>query len=103
MADWPRWPLAWFVVADTSMQPALQPGDRLIVSRWSRPRVRDIVVVRDPEYKARALVKRIAQRTPEGHFVVLADNPNVSRDSRVFGTLAPELIVGRVVWRYPKR
>lgn len=100
MALLPVWPLLSVRVVETSMQPSLRPGDRLIVNRWSCPRSGDIVVVRDPDYPKRLLVKRIASRTAEGAYVVLADNPNVSRDSRTFGPLPPGLVVGKVVWRY---
>jgi nickel-type superoxide dismutase maturation protease len=82
------------------MQPALRPGDRVLVSRWSRPRPGDVVVVRDPEHSSELLVKRVAARTSAGHYVVRGDNPNVSRDSRTFGTVGHGLVIGRVVFRY---
>jgi nickel-type superoxide dismutase maturation protease len=95
-----RWlPVRTFVVADTSMQPALRPGDRLLVGRWGRPRPGDIVVLRDPNAKSQFLVKRVTRRTPHG-LEVRGDNPNVSRDSRDFGPVAASLIVGTVVYRY---
>jgi len=92
-------PIARFVVADTSMHPALFPGDRVLVSRWARVQAGDIAVVRDPDYSRRLLVKRVAERTSAG-LVVRGDNPNVSRDSRVFGPVAHHLVLGKVVWRY---
>ena len=92
-------PIARFVVADTSMQPALAPGDRVLVNRWARVQPGDIAVVRDPDYARRFLVKRVAERTPTG-LVLRADNPNVSRDSRIFGPVAHHLVLGKVVWRY---
>jgi nickel-type superoxide dismutase maturation protease len=95
-----RLPVANFIVADTSMQPALRPGDRVLVSRWSRPRPGDVVVLRDPEQSSVLLAKRIAQRTADGHYEVRGDNPNVSRDSRTFGTVAHRLVIGKVVFRY---
>jgi nickel-type superoxide dismutase maturation protease len=82
------------------MQPALLPGDRVLVSRWSRPRPGDLVVLRDPEGQSTFLVKRFVERSAQGHYVVRGDNPNVSRDSRMFGPVPPSLIIGRVVWRY---
>jgi nickel-type superoxide dismutase maturation protease len=99
----PIWPILTLRLHDTSMAPALRPGDRLIVNRWSRPRRGDIVVVRDPEYPKRLLVKRLADRTSQGDYVLHADNPNVGRDSRHFGALPPTLMVGKVVWRYGTR
>jgi nickel-type superoxide dismutase maturation protease len=89
-----------FVVRDTSMRPALEPGDRLVIGRWLRPRKGDIVVAQDPEQQSIILVKRVASLTRNGHVVLHADNPNVSRDSRHFGPVPRRLIVGRVLYRY---
>jgi nickel-type superoxide dismutase maturation protease len=93
-------PLRRFRVVDTSMQPGLRPGDRLLVGRWLAPRVGDIVVLRDPEAPATFVIKRIQSFTAEGTAIVRGDNPNVSRDSRHFGPVPRSLIVGRAVFRY---
>jgi nickel-type superoxide dismutase maturation protease len=97
-----RWPLVWLRVADTSMQPTLQPGDHLLVMRWARPRVGQIGVFRDPGFSKRLLVKRVAARGDSG-YVLASDNPNVSRDSRDFGPVPTDTVVGVLLWRYPKR
>src|SRR5438128_1132888 len=89
-------PLRTFVVQDTSMRPALQPGDRLMVGAWLRPSRGALVVLQDPERHSIFLVKRAAHIQPDGALVVLADNPNVSRDSRHFGPVPRQLYVGRV-------
>ena len=95
-----RLPVRRFVVRDTSMRPALQTGDRLLVGRWLRLRTGDLVVLRDPEQHSIYLVKRVASLEPNGDVVLRADNPNVSRDSRHFGAVPGRLIVGRVLFRY---
>ena len=92
-------PLRRFHVSDTSMQPALQPGDHVVVVTWLRPRIGDIVVLRDPEWSLTYTVKRVASVTPAG-LDVRGDNVNVSRDSRHFGTVPRRLVIGRVVYRY---
>jgi nickel-type superoxide dismutase maturation protease len=96
----PSLPLRRFRVRDTSMQPALRPGDRILVLTWARPRADDVIVFRDPEWKSALTVKRVASVTPDGECIVSGDNPNVSRDSRHFGPVPRALIVGRVVYRY---
>jgi nickel-type superoxide dismutase maturation protease len=93
-------PLRRFRIVDTSMQPALQPGDRVLASAWLRARPGDVVVVRDPEAHRHVLVKRITSLVDGGALVVRGDNPNVSRDSRHFGPVPNALIVGRVFYRY---
>jgi len=96
-----RWgpPFGRFTVADTSMQPSLRPGDRLLVSTWSRPQVGDLVVVVHPARRRIVLVKRVAERTPTG-VLVRGDNPNVSEDSRHFGEVPTALVIGKVLFRY---
>src|SRR5205085_10091660 len=63
-------PMRPFRIEDTSMQPALQPGDRLLVSNWLSVRTGDLVVFRDPEAPSTWLVKRVARLIPGGDVVV---------------------------------
>jgi nickel-type superoxide dismutase maturation protease len=93
-------PVRRFRVRDTSMQPTLAPGDRVIVVRWGRARVDDLIVFRDPEWRSTFTLKRVASVSSIGECVVRGDNPNVSRDSRHFGAVPRGLVVGRVVYRY---
>jgi nickel-type superoxide dismutase maturation protease len=92
-------PLRRFRVSDTSMQPALRPGDRILVATWLAPRVGDLVVVRDPERASTYTVKRVTALSSAG-MELRGDNVNVSRDSRHFGTVPRALMVGRAVFRY---
>lgn len=97
-----------YAVAGDSMRPTLAPGDYLLVSLMayarSRPSPGDIVVVRDPERVGMTLIKRIAA-TSEGAYVVLGDNGSASRDSRAFGPVPRDDILGRAWLRYwpPRR
>ena len=93
------------------MRPTLRPGDRLLVWRWTwlgGLRRNHLVVLRDPEQPGLHLVKRVAAMPGQAYagvaglhgLVVLGEDPSASRDSRAFGRVAREAIVGRVVWRY---
>src|SRR5205085_11578609 len=84
-------PLARYTVQDTSMLPALRPGDRVLVGRWLSVRIGDTIVFRDPEAHSTFTVKRVTALATNGDVVVHGDNPNVSRDSRHFGPVAPSL------------
>ena len=88
------------------MQPALQPGDWLLVLRPVRssrsPRVRpgQIVIARHPGQPGMLLVKRAARREAAGWWLA-SDNPGAGAvDSRVFGPVRDDMVEGRVLLRY---
>ncbi len=66
------------------MLPGLEPGDRLLVLRYSPARVGDVVAVADPRLPTRTMVKRVASRGPQG-ITLLGDNAPASTDSRILG------------------
>jgi len=88
-----------FTVVGTSMEPALLPGDRLVVWRTPRACPDDVVAATDPRDPGRTLLKRVAA-VDSGGVTLLGDNPDESTDSRQFGPVPPELLVGRAVYRY---
>ncbi len=101
-----RWPLWRVAVAERSMEPALRPGDWLLVRRTAaagRPvRVRpgQLVVARHPGRPTMLIIKRAARLEPGGWWLE-SDNPGAGAvDSRVFGPVPPHLIEGRVLLRY---
>jgi nickel-type superoxide dismutase maturation protease len=90
-------------VAGPSMVPTLVPGDRLLVVPPARPLRRgDLVAFRDPQRPERLLVKRVESVTAEG-VQVIGDNQGASRDSRDFGQVAHEAVVGVACYRYHPR
>lgn len=97
-----RLPLARFRVHDRSMEPTLDEGSYVIVNRWAyrrrTPREGDIVVLRHPR-EDRYLVKRV-QHVEGDRCFVMGDRDQGSVDSRTFGSVARDLIVGKVVFRY---
>jgi len=99
-------PVSRYVVDGPSMEPAYRAGDRLLVNRLAyrrhRPSAGDVVVLRDPEHPERVLVKRVALdvRCGETDAYVLGDNAGASRDSRTFGPVPIDRIIGRVWFRY---
>jgi nickel-type superoxide dismutase maturation protease len=95
-----RWPLFRVAVAERSMEPALRPGDWLLVLRRGRIRPGQVVVAQHPEQPGMLLVKRADRRQGEGWWL-LSDNASAATvDSRQFGPVPPELIEGRVLGRY---
>jgi len=101
-----RWPLWRVAVAERSMEPALCPGDWLVVCRTIFPgrplRVRpgQVVVARHPGRPDLLIVKRAARRERGGWWLA-SDNPAAGAvDSRAFGVVPPSLIEGRMLVRY---
>jgi nickel-type superoxide dismutase maturation protease len=91
-------PLGIAVVSGVSMVPAYYDGDRLLVHYGGRVRTGDAVIARDPRLPERVLVKRAAHREADGWWL-LADNPYAPGDSRQFGAVPDELVLGRVLLR----
>ncbi len=93
-------PLARFRVDDRSMEPALHPGDYVVVHRRAyrhdAPQAGDVVVLRNPEAPTQFLVKRVMSYEPQAGLFVLGDNETHSRDSRQFGMVPLHLVVGKV-------
>lgn len=101
-------------VAEASMAPALAPGDWLLLDpthgRW--PRRGSIVVFREPDTDLLA-IKRVAARPGDRVLIsagilhlgpdeawLLGDNAAVSLDSRRYGPVPLDTLVGRAWFRY---
>lgn len=82
------------------MEPTYKHGERVILLTWFvSPAISDVVVLCDPRTK-KLLVKRIVQ-IKGGAYYVLGDNTHESTDSRKFGFVKRENIIGKVI--FPKR
>jgi nickel-type superoxide dismutase maturation protease len=102
IACWAWRRLDRLVVSGVSMTPTLYPGDQLLLLRTRHARAGDLVVVRDPREPSREVVKRLVRVTAEGDLVVAGDNPEMSTDSRIYGPVPRDHLVGRAV-PVPKR
>jgi nickel-type superoxide dismutase maturation protease len=95
-----HWRFARFVVTGDSMLPRLRPGDCVLVSAWGYVRAGDVVVAQRPGVPGLLLVKRATRRV-DGGWWLLSDNAAEGLDdSRVFGVLPDDAVVGKVLFRY---
>ncbi|MFG3494908.1 nickel-type superoxide dismutase maturation protease [Streptomyces sp. NPDC047928] len=103
MADQGREPRAAFGIAEVtglSMVPTLRHGDRLLVHYGAVLRPGDVAVLRHPLQQDLLIVKRLVERRGAGWWV-LGDNADAEVvDSRAFGVVPGELLLGRVRVRY---
>ncbi|MGW7050731.1 nickel-type superoxide dismutase maturation protease [Streptomyces sp. NPDC054887] len=96
-------PTAMFGVAEVtgpSMVPTLRHRDQLLVHYGGRLRVGDVAVLRHPLQQDLLIVKRLVDRRDAGWWV-LGDNPDAEVvDSRAFGVVPADMVLGRVRARY---
>jgi nickel-type superoxide dismutase maturation protease len=87
------------------MIPLLKPGDEVLVNpksyRNEPPQVGDIIVARHPYRANLQVVKRVTAVLDNESCRIEGDNPSESTDSRSFGAVALDRILGRVTSRFP--
>jgi nickel-type superoxide dismutase maturation protease len=88
-----------FLVEGDSMLPTLKSGDVVLLDEPSDLKVGHLVLADHPFRSSARIIKRITEMEPDGRFVLTGDNASDSTDSRTFGAVSIELILGRVVCR----
>jgi len=95
-----------FKIEDRSMEPTLKPGDYAIVNKlayiFSKPSKDDIIVFKHPKEKNKFIIKRIYLATTNDEYFVVGDNKDYSSDSRHFGAIKKNLIVGKLFMHIKK-
>ncbi len=95
--------LRLFKLTGESLTPEFRIGDFVLVSKipffFSPPSPGDVIAFRQPGYGL--LIKRIDQVYPDGRMKVTGSHPE-SVDSRAFGLVQREDLVGKVVWHIRK-
>ncbi|NEP02175.1 MAG: nickel-type superoxide dismutase maturation protease [Symploca sp. SIO2E9] len=93
-----------FRVKGLSMSPLLKPGDEILVNpgayRNRLPYPGEMVVARHPYQTKLRLVKRVVLVLEDGCCFLKGENLAESTDSRSFGLVAPEQILGKVTSRF---
>ena len=86
------------------MLPLLKPGEEVLVDpnayRGSLPHPGDIIIARHPQRPELKMIKRVEAVIKNELVVLKGDNPADSTDSRVFGPVTQEYLLGRVTSRF---
>jgi nickel-type superoxide dismutase maturation protease len=92
--------LKFIKVTGESLSPDYQEGDYVMVVTFPFLSLNrgDIIVFRHPVYGT--MIKKISHEDPEG-FYVIGNHPN-SIDSRQFGSICRDDILGKVIWHIKK-
>jgi nickel-type superoxide dismutase maturation protease len=89
-------PFRIFRVADRSMEPSVEGGSYVLVNCWVKEFAPgDIVVLKPPKYDM-TLLKRVS-KVDEGMVSVIGDNKKLSVDSRKFGPVPQNAVIGKVL------
>ena len=91
-------------VSGSSMLPELQPGEEILFNpkayRRKLPKVGDIVVARHP-YQPIQIIKRVVVVLEDGSCFLKGDNLSSSTDSRSYGFVPLNKILGKVTSKFP--
>ena len=89
-----------FCVTGFSMFPLLKPGEEVLVDtrayRHCLPEIDDLVVAEHPHHFGLKIIKRVAFVEENGDCFLLGENREESSDSRSFGFVSSQRIIGRV-------
>ena len=92
-------------IQGSSMLPTFCDGDAVLVQSGAydelRPIPGDVVLVDHPFQPGIRMVKRVRQILENGRVFVIGDNLRESTDSRSFGALRPDQVIGRVTGTAP--
>lgn len=91
--------LSRFVINGHSMEPTIKENQTVIVSAipylLRTPKINDIIAIESP-VEEKILIKRITKMNHNNYFVA-GDNQSDSTDSRKFGMIGRDQIIGKVI------
>ncbi|WP_019508770.1 nickel-type superoxide dismutase maturation protease [Pleurocapsa sp. PCC 7319] len=87
-------------VIGKSMLPLLEPGTEILINpnayQKLMPKIGDIIVTTHPYHPELSIVKRITAINKDGSYFLTGDNLTESTDSRHWGSIKLEDIIGQV-------
>ena len=90
-------------ISGASMEPLLKPGEEILIDinayQKSAPEIGEIIVALHPYRPNFPIVKRIIS-IDNGDFFLQGDNTVESQDSRYYGAIKLDRIIGKVICRF---
>jgi nickel-type superoxide dismutase maturation protease len=81
------------------MQPQLKAGDLIFLRKTQKLKVGQVAIARRPDRPNLLVIKRVKAVTKNGYWLE-GDNQSESDDSRIFGEVEKNLILGKFMFRY---
>jgi len=81
------------------MEPIYFQDDFVITVKFGKTKIGHDVVIRDPRESGRIILKRVVKEK-DGKLNLRGVNKNFSTDSREFGWIGEDKVLGRVILRY---
>ncbi len=86
------------------MVPTLVDGDHVLIDPGAAPTVGDLVVASHPDdRRPLVLIKRVAAIGDDGSLDLRSDDPAVGTDSRTFGPVRADRLIGVVTFGFDRR
>ncbi len=86
-------------VEGSSMQPQLKAGDLIFLLKTQNLKVGQIAIAKRPDRPNLLVIKRVKAVTKNGYWLE-GDNQSESDDSRIFGEVENELVLGKFLFKY---
>lgn len=87
--------LGKFKISGHSMEPTIHEGDKVLVLAFLKVKKGDVVAFR---YNTKVLIKRV-KNIKGDVYELKGDNTRDSLDSKQFGEVSKNDIIGKVVWK----
>ncbi len=86
-------------VEGSSMLPVLKAGDLILLLKTQKLKAGQIAIAKRPDRPNLLVIKRVKSVTKNGYWLE-GDNDTQSDDSRIFGEVDKNLILGKFIFRY---
>ena len=81
------------------MSPTLADGAAVLIEPRAKLAIGDIVLAKHPYKSSVNILKRITEVDDDGRYTLTGDNASESTDSRTFGSVSGDAVIGRVACR----